>query len=234
MIAVIDQRLSRKCRASLEKLGYTRIPLLPFSHLAEPVASHPDMLILPLGERLFVHTEYYKQARETLDRMVKESGLFLSCIETPISPEYPNDIALNLFVCGGTLFGRIDKAPCEVLSYAESIGHRLAPTKQGYAKCSVIPLRNALITADRSIGTSAIQNGIDVLLIEEGHVSLPPYPYGFLGGASGVSHDTVYFCGELNTHPDADKIGNFCRKHGYKTVSLSDEPLYDVGSILIF
>ncbi len=234
MLAVIDRRTKKKCRETLVRLGYSVIDLPPFSRLSEPVASHPDMLMLPLGERLFVHAEYYEEAKETVDLIIKESGLIPTLTHTPISSIYPNDIALNLFVCGDILFGRIDRAPGELLRYAESLGLRLAHTKQGYAKCSTVPLRDALITADRSIMDAAAQNGLDVLLIEEGHVSLPPYPHGFLGGASGVSHDTVFLCGALSSHPDHEAITAFCQNHGYRVVSLSDEPLYDVGSVLIF
>ena len=55
MLAIIDCRMPKEAQDRLKELGFSVIPLPPFSRLAPPVASHPDMLLLPLGDRLFVH-----------------------------------------------------------------------------------------------------------------------------------------------------------------------------------
>ena len=233
MIAIVDQRVSISMKKALAELGFSVIPLPPFSRLSKPVASHPDMLIFPFEDRLFVHKSYYKEAKGVIDEIVSASGLSLALAETDISPAYPNDVALNLFCVGKSLIGKIVVLPKEVLEYARSKGYRVINTKQGYAKCSSIVLgENAVITADPSIEEAATMAGSEVLRISEGGVLLPPYPYGFLGGASGCTKDTVYFCGDIEKHPDAEKISAFCQKNGYRAVSLSREPLTDMGSIL--
>ena len=45
---------------------------------------------------------------------------------------------------------------------------------------------------------------------------------------------TVFFCGDAKKHQDYDKIYDFCSACGYEIISLSDEPLYDVGTIFFF
>jgi hypothetical protein len=74
--------------------------------------------------------------------------------------------------------------------------------------------------------------GVNVLLIEPGHISLPPYEYGFIGGASGVCGDKVYFLGNIKLHPDGERMEKFIRDAGLIPVNLSDEPLVDLGGLM--
>jgi hypothetical protein len=49
-----------------------------------------------------------------------------------------------------------------------------------------------------------------------------------------VLEDTVYFTGDISSHPDAERIAEFCKAHKKKIISLSSEPLNDVGGIFFF
>jgi hypothetical protein len=69
-------------------------------------------------------------------------------------------------------------------------------------------------------------------LINDGGISLPPHQYGFIGGASGVVGNRVYFFGNLDLHPDAKIIGEAITSEGFIPVSLSDEELSDFGGII--
>ena len=75
-------------------------------------------------------------------------------------------------------------------------------------------------------------NGIKVSLIRPGFITLPPHEYGFIGGASGVYEKTVYFFGDVRLHPDFDKIKKAIEEEGFDWISLSDEPLADVGGFI--
>lgn len=232
MLAIIDCRMPKEAQDRLKELGFSVIPLPPFSRLAPPVASHPDMLLFPLGDRLFVHREYYEEAAATVDRIAAESGRVLCTVDTKISAEYPNDIALNLFTVGKYLIGRTDKTPAAILDYATTLGYEPIFVKQGYAKCSTVPLGDsAIITADPSIEKAARGLGIDALLISAGGVSLPGYEYGFLGGACGVCDKRIFFCGNPSSHPNGAAILAFCEGHGFDVLPLHSAPLFDVGSI---
>ena len=90
---------------------------------------------------------------------------------------------------------------------------------------------NAIITADEGIAKTAAAHGIDVLKIREGYVDIDGYGYGFIGGASGACDDAVYFCGDILSHPDGQKIADFCEKHSKRCVSLSNDTLFDVGTL---
>ena len=77
------------------------------------------------------------------------------------------------------------------------------------------------------------ENGIRVTLISKGGISLPPYDYGFIGGASGVVGRKIYFFGDLNSHPDSAVIRKAIEEEGFIPVSLSDERLRDLGGMIL-
>lgn len=232
MLAVTDIRLPEKCRVSLLTRGFSVVSLPLFSKLDPRVASHPDMLMLPFGDRLFVHKDYYSEAKTAMDRILTETSLSLVLTEDAVGAEYPHDISLNVAVVGNHILGRCDAMAKAVVAYAEECGVALVNTKQGYAKCSAVVLGDkALITADPAVEKAARSLSLDVLRISEGHVTLDGYDHGFIGGASGVCGNTVYFCGNILAHPDGNAIKEFCQSHGFEVVSLSEEPLYDVGAL---
>ena len=235
MSVVTDIRIPEVCRAELEGRGFSCVSLPPFSALDVRVASHPDMLILPIGERLFVHKNYYEEAREAVDIIIGHTSLHLTLTDDRVGDLYPHDVPLNLIVSGNRIIGRQDTMSKSVAAYAEREALTVVNVKQGYAKCSTVVLGDkALITADPAIEKAARDLSLDVLRITPGHVSLRGYDCGFIGGASGVFHDTVFFCGNILSHPDGKTIVDFCSKHGFQVVSLSEEPLYDVGTLFFF
>ena len=146
---------------------------------------------------------------------------------------YPNDIIFNAAVVGKHLFGKLDFISPSVLKYAEGEGFSLHNIKQGYSACSCCTVdSNSIITSDKSLAKASESTGISVLLIEKGHISLPCHDYGFIGGACGLFDNTLYFIGNINSHPNSKEIIAFAAERGVETVSLSDEPLADCGKII--
>jgi hypothetical protein len=146
-----------------------------------------------------------------------------------VGNSYPNDAVYNALVMGDKLFARMDSLSAEI----KTCDLKLINTKQGYPACTTLKLNESTaITSD--VGTARIMSeiGISVTLIENGDITLPPYEYGFVGGASGVYKDTVFFLGDVMTHRDKDKILSAISLAGMKARSLSDEPLCDLGGII--
>ena len=71
------------------------------------------------------------------------------------------------------------------------------------------------------------------LLISAGHIDLPGYKYGFIGGATGRFMDMVLFTGNIDGHPDRNRIHEFIKSRGLKAKILSNHRLLDTGSILV-
>ena len=232
MIAIIDCRASEKLLSSLSDHGVLTISLPPSPCLQTGVASHTDMLIFIGFGKLFCHTSYYNNNRDIIDRITNIGNLTLSLSNEDWASNYPHDVLFNaclvdnMFICNEKTVSK------HILNYAREAGAKIINVNQGYTKCSTcIVSERAIITSDKNIEKVCRGLGMDVLLISEGHISLPPYNFGFIGGASGLCCDNVYFCGSLSTHPDGNTIDEFCTKHGKKAISLSDDVLQDVGSI---
>ena len=97
--------------------------------------------------------------------------------------------------------------------------------------------KNALITEDPSITAAAKANGFDVLKINSGNVKLVGYNTGFFGGATSyapyLNVRELYVCGDLLTHSNANEIMDFCRRYDRLPVSLSNDPIVDLGTVFL-
>ncbi|MEA4832832.1 hypothetical protein SDC9_119120 [bioreactor metagenome] len=146
--------------------------------------------------------------------------------------KYPCDVLLN-----GVEIG--EKLLCNPLTIDKKImniydSKNIIRVSQGYTKCNACVItNNALITEDEGIFIACRNNSIDCLKLESHSVKLDGYDYGFIGGASGkISKEIIAFCGDIDKHPEFDKIYSFCKNHGVNPISLSSDPLYDYGSII--
>lgn len=232
MFAITDERIARDSLSALVDLGFEPILLPKADYLSESVAAHTDMLIFIGFGKLFCHKEYYEKNSAIIDRACALSGNELTVSNEPTGEKYPLDVLFNACIVGNALICNKKTISSLVLDAAINSGYDIVNVSQGYTKCSVCVVSdNAIITADKVISSACSAHGIDVLTVNEGHVSLPPYKFGFIGGASGLCGDNVYFCGSLDTHPDGERIKFFCKKHKKTAVSLSDGKLQDVGSL---
>ena len=233
---IIDQRASRDVISSLHMLGYSVLSLPPFSRLGEAVASHTDMLIARVGNTYFSHAEYCDEHPYIFDDLynyLAPSGACFSFVSDAVSPEYPKDAVLNILTMGDNVFCRTDSVSRTLMSHLKSLGKAVIGVKQGYPRCTVLKLTDSsAVTADRGMAKALINEGIRVTLIEEGHISLPPYKYGFIGGCAGIDGDCVYFAGCIEEHPSYNEIRSAIEAEGLFPVSLGRGRLHDVGGIL--
>jgi len=229
--AIIDKRMPDECKNALNEKGFKTLELPPFSALSESIASHPDMLLF-FGDKIFCHGDYYKEAKDVLDIINQESEFELSFSNEKTNERYPNDILFNAVKLGNRIFCKTDSVSELIKDYTNKNRITLINVKQGYTKCSVCKVsENAIITSDKGIANAAVNRGIDVLKISEGHITLDGCNYGFIGGASGNDGINTYFCGNLDLHPDSEAIKEFCTFHGCPAISLGKNKLYDVGTI---
>lgn len=232
MFVITDQRIGVDSIAALEKYGFAPILLPPADYLSAPVASHTDMLIFMGFGRIFCHKRYYESNFALIDRIAALSSLELTLSDEPTDKKYPLDVLFNACLVGKMLICNEKTVSKLILEAARAQNYEIIHVPQGYTKCSVTVVSdNAVITADKAIATACRGAKIDVWEVSEGHISLPPYDFGFIGGASGVCGDNVYFSGSLDSHPDGERIKKFCEKHNKTAISLTDDGLQDVGSL---
>ena len=228
---ITDIRIDAECEKNLKERGFDVLKLPMSTVLQAPVSAHPDMLIFIGKGKLICHGSYYNAAKETLELIAERGGFDIILSDEPWESEYPRDVLFNAATVGNKLVCR--KRSASILMLDLFGDGKIVDVKQGYAKCSMCTVgENGVITRDRSIAEALRNTDIDLLLIENDNTSLSGYNCGFIGGASGDDGGNVYFCGNIDLHPEADRIKKFCRKHNRTPVSLSSAPLYDYGTLM--
>ncbi len=229
--------------SAAEMRGFHPILMPPMDGMAAPVASHPDMLLFCGFGNLFAraaHLESEAFSAAVTEILSRTEGLTLCPTSDLTSEKYPFDVTFNcLHLPGVALIGRADYVSRGLCRAAALSMTPVIDTRQGYSKCSSSLLGEggkssfAVITADPSIYGTVTECGVHAVKISEGHVSLPGYGTGFIGGASFFSDGTLYFLGNIESHPDRDIIRMTADRFGANIVSITDGELFDAGCLLI-
>ncbi len=223
-------------KKSLNDRGYSVIDLPRFSLLSKPVSSHADMLFSFICGYLVTSKAYYSVAKTQLDKVCAQ--LDADIVLDPHSDylHYPDEARFNALFHNGVLFASSRSVSPLMIDICKKHNVSFLHVNQGYACCSSAVCGNGIITADPSICSAVSSAGIPVLKISEGHIVLPGYPYGFIGGASGFckNSETLYFNGDIGSHPDYCSIKSFAGSLGVKIDSLGDWSLADCGGMFFF
>ena len=190
---------------------------------------HVDLQCLILEDTAFVLS-----CCERISAALADDYLVIAC-GSRFSGKYPDNTCLSAVQCGDSIICREFSLDSQVKKYCHEKHISLIPVNQGYAKCSCAKVaENALITADKGIINGLKHTDIDTLPIGQGSVLLDGADYGFIGGASGYDPDTrtIYFCGDIEKHPDARRIKDFCTEYAANIICLSDDELIDIGGII--
>ena len=204
----------------LQSLGHRIRFMQPVSNVAAPVACHPDMYLCNLG---------------TCD----ESPVFHGNTKI-LDSEYPGDVRYNACCTGRYFIHNLKYTAPELLQFCHLMvsgsGKALTAVdvSQGYARCSIVPVtETSIITYDQGITKACRKAGLEVLLIRPGHVLLPGYREGFIGGTCGRIGNQILFNGDLSAHPDFNAIRTFIKEKGLSCVWFDSYPLTDIGSIIL-
>ena len=226
-----DIRIDGKCEGSLLDRGYEVIKVPPSPCLAPPVASHPDMIFFAAKGALVCERGYYETYPETVELIAGKGGLRLVLAEESLSHEYPGDVLFNAAPIGERLICRTSAVSSAVRGLYPK--EKIIDVKQGYSKCACLTVgESGVITADPSVAKPAELAGLSVLRLKAHGVRLDGYGTGFIGGAAGDDGENILFCGDLSLHPEGEAIADFCTLHGRHVISLSDEELYDYGTLM--
>ena len=232
-ILIVDNRITEKCERTLIKEGFYLIKLPADTSLGEAVASHPDTVMFYADGEIITTADYCDRAAYIFsDLRELVPNIRISFTDDKRSNRYPEDCVMNALVIGRRIFCKSDSVSSAIINFAKRKGYEVIHTNQGYPACSVLAFGKSAITADKGIGEVLKKSDVNVTLINEGGISLPPYEYGFIGGASGVVGRKIYFFGCLERHPDCERIRAAIESEGFIPVSLSDEALSDFGGII--
>ncbi len=229
LIAIVNPETSDGVLAALRKLDIEPIPIDATDRVDRPLSGHPDLQVFPLGERLYCHPDI---SPSFLKKIGRYREIVLCRTRLGLAPR--QTVPYCVAHAGVAAFHRAPLTDGTIKTALEREGIPLVDVRQGFAKCcTVIAAPGRVITGDGMIHRKAGGAGLDSLCIAPGHVPLRGYRHGFLGGASGSFGGTVLFTGNLDSHPDRDRILEFIHEGGCAVRYLSNGPACDTGSILI-
>lgn len=226
LAVLIAKNTPKKVIEGLENAGISILFGGEISYDVRAVACHIDTQITHIGmERFVVSPHLEEHYRKILPGATILPGKSFS------HGTYPDDAAYNVASNGKYVIHNFYFTDKVVLS--EIKGEKVK-VSQGYSKCSLcIVDENSFITEDEGIAETLKGHNIDVLKISAGDVLLPGLNYGFLGGASGkLGKKLLAFAGNIKLHRDYNRIYDFCTERNVDLLSLSDEMLTDIGSIV--
>lgn len=213
--------------ATLNKLGISVYHSCKNKFVSPPLDGHADMQLVRLKNNKYLCApqcyEYYR-------KLFGKTDCELICGNTYLSSNYPEDIAYNIVVTESYAVHNF-KYTDGILK--ESLNDKIfINVSQGYTACTVCKLpHDSFITSDRGVSKIFEKSGVNFLEITDGDILLPGYDTGFIGGATFmISDDTLAVNGNLNRHRECDRIIDFCYKLEIKVLSLSDNPIMDIGS----
>lgn len=230
-LALVDKRITLKMENALKDKNIKLIKTIDCKDTYDAIKYHPDISICKLNDNNIVVApnvyEYYKNKLNHYNFNVIKG-------ESYVSNKYPFNIQYNVAIFGKYAIHNFKYTDKNILEYIEKNNIKKINVNQGYSKCSIcIVDENSIITSDNGIYNECIKYNIDCLLIRQGYIDLFNMDYGFIGGCSGLlCNDELSFYGDIKKHPDYKKILNFVKSKNKKIISLSDENLLDLGSII--
>jgi len=228
-IAIINPDASGEIIGNLKKLDIEPIPIPKTGLVEAPLTGHPDIQIFVHENRVFCHPDISLSIVSALEQYAE-----VTICSTKLLKAYPGDVPYNIACAGSLAFKHPGGSDPLVEEYLRSKNIAAVAVNQGYAKCSTLIVDDSsIITADVSIHRAALSRGLSSLRIEAGHIDLPGYGYGFIGGATGTCDDLVLCSGTLSHHPDYGGIEGFIESRGKKIVPLGTSRAVDLGTIFV-
>lgn len=220
---IISYKSSLDFKEFLDKNNYSWIETIPSPNLDPRIADHPDLSIFPLDDKFMVIdknlVDYYK-------RYIKISNIIDGEV---VSPSYPKDSIYNVYKTSNYyIHNDVTEKNIELFMNENNYKHLFV--KQGYTRCSIIPMKDKILTSDYGI-YKALKEKIEVVLLEEESIPLDGFSKGFLGGCCGFFENTLLFNGNIEKLQNYELIRDEALKSNIKIVYPSCD-LLDTGSIL--
>jgi len=229
MKAIIGERYSEKLLKPLITQGF-QVILIPDNPLIDSrLAGHVDLSAIVTGSSSIVVSEHLRE-NEAFVNILTISGYDIFRCKNKQSEKYPYDAALCACICDGVLIHNTNVTDPAII---DSHNGKIIHVNQGYSKCCICTVGNHnVITSDKGIANKLISEDFSVLEIEQGLVQLEGFDYGFIGGASFKSGNTVYFTGRFPEKAEL-MIESYLNNCGVNFVYLTNEPAFDVGGVLV-
>ncbi len=229
--AFVSEQAYTELQDELKK-SYDLILIGKNSKCYEAVAKHADIQMLTVGKHLFVDQSIETNKGRWL---IRSNPDFLHILSSDLSSKYPGSVPFNAKVHDSVFIHHLEITQTEILDHVDGEKYEKIHVNQGYTNCSLILLPDRKgISADKGIYDTLTRHKFDILFIREGYILLEGMTHGFIGGCCGLDDDRVYVNGDLNYHPDGERIRAYIEASGMKLFEVKNQVLRDIGSIVFW
>ena len=226
MIVIADRRMPEKAKKQLIKLAKP-LWLKPSQSVYDSISAHPDIFFCKHPNMLIAAPEISEKTRKELDKAK------INWINGDKNPglKYPETAPYNAVALSKLLIHNVNLTEIKILEQYSS--EMLLDVKQGYTRCNLISLdEQYFICSDKTISQKLDNIGKSVLYIDPAPIRLAGHKHGFFGGCCGILDRYLVICGNPKKLDEYEQLLNFTHIAGFQIVSLNDDVLTDVGSLL--
>lgn len=232
MQVIIDERVDKNIEKYFLNLGYEVIKVKKCSTVYNEISSHTDIFCSKIDNTVV-------SSPKVLDGNFNEKYNFLT--GDHVGNSYPDCAKYNVCNIDNYAIHNFSITDKVVLDVIVEKGYNLINVKQGYSRCSILPLGNmSCITSDKGIYDVLVKNNFDVLYINSSELDIKLFDEnniyskmsGFIGGCSTVLNDTVIFFGDIDRFKCKDKLLSFLHSKGFKVKDFKNMDVIDYGSCI--
>lgn len=220
---IISNKASLDFKSFLADQNIDFIETLDNPNLDRRIGDHPDLSLFALdNDNIIVAAEvfdYYKN-KLTGKNMIKGSS---------VSEKYPKDSIYNLLRFKD-FYIHNDFTEENIERILKERNYKHLFVKQGYSRCSIIPLRESLLTSDYGI-YKTLKDKVNIILLDNDKIELDGFDQGFIGGTCGLIQDKLIFTGDISRHKSFDIIKKACDRENIEII-YPEIPLVDLGSLI--
>jgi hypothetical protein len=220
---IISHKSSLEFKDFLDRNNFSWIETIDNPNLDKRIADHPDLTIFNLDNKSLVidknMVDYYKKSIKNKDIISGQE----------VGNTYPKDSVYNVYKASDYYIHN-DYTENHIQKYMKEGNYKHLYSKQGYSRCSIVPMADKILTSDYGIYKS-LKNKIEVVLLKQERISLDGFANGFLGGCCGFFEDTLLFNGNIEKLNSYNIIKDEADKSNIRLLYPSCN-LVDTGSIL--
>jgi hypothetical protein len=227
MLIICDYRAPEEAIAILSKQG----KVIPFDGKLRqnaPLQGHPDLFMCETPDGLVLAPNIDTQVLQ----QIKAAAVPFVFGHLPVEDKHPEVARYNAVVTRKVTICNartVDRAVLE-----RSGQNRIIDVRQSYCRCSTLALSDdSFLTSDAPTHIKLLENNCNSILVSPETIRLEGYNHGLFGGCGGIlpSEKTVYFMSSLSTLPNRREIEKALADAGLIGISLTSQPLQDVGGI---
>ncbi|ACV29387.1 Uncharacterised protein [Anaerococcus prevotii] len=220
---IISNKASLEFKNFLTDQNIDFIETIDNPNLYKRIGDHPDLSLFVLdSENIILAEEVYSYYKDKLPgkNLIKGSST---------SKKYPRDSIYNLLTFED-FYIHNDFTEENIERSLKERNYKHLFVKQGYSRCSIIPLRESLLTSDYGIYKS-LRNKVNIILLDNDKIELDGFDQGFIGGTCGLVQDKLIFTGDISRHKSFELIKKACDRENIKII-YPETPLVDIGSLI--